>query len=153
MVNRLQAVAMRSQAPLISLLEARKAKFKSFWIINAIEVTGGRFLHNEVAAQQEVMQISIDQPDGIPASLSETEAMPINSVEWNIDRINAPQVWSTYSDTGQGIVVASISTGVQYNHPALVAQYRGNLGEGNFDHNYNWYDPSNICGSVYTLRQ
>ena len=147
-VNRLQAVAMRSQAPLISLLDARKAKFKSFWIINAIEVTGGRFLHNEVAAQQEVMQISIDQPDGIPASLSETEAMPINSVEWNIDRINAPQVWSTYSDTGQGIVVASISTGVQYNHPALVAQYRGNLGGGNFDHNYNWYDPSNICGGT-----
>jgi hypothetical protein len=146
-INRLQAVAMRSQAPLISLLEARKAKFKSFWIVNAIEVTGGRLLHNEVAAQQEVMQISVDQPDGIPAALSETEAIPINSVEWNISHINAPQVWSTYGFTGQGIVVANIATGVQFDHSALVAQYRGNLGGGNFDHNYNWYDPSNTCGA------
>jgi subtilisin family serine protease len=43
-------------------------------------------------------------------------------------------------------VVANIDTGVQYDHTALVNQYRGNLGGGSYDHNYNWYDPSNICG-------
>ena len=53
---------------------------------------------------------------------------------------------STYGDRGEGIVIANIDTGVQYNHPALVGKYRGNLG-GSFDHNYNWYDPSAICGS------
>ena len=39
-----------------------------------------------------------------------------------------PEVWTRYSDRGDGIVVANIDTGVQYNHPALVNQYRGNNG-------------------------
>ena len=42
-------------------------------------------------------------------------------------------------------MVANIDTGVQFNHPALVGKYRGNLGGGNFDHNYNFFDPANIC--------
>jgi hypothetical protein len=67
--------------------------------------------------------------------------------EWNIERINAPQVWSTFSDRGDGIVVANIDTGVRFDHPALVRQYRGNQGGGNFDHNYNWFDPSSVCGA------
>ena len=45
---------------------------------------------------------------------------------------------------GHGIVLMP----PQYNHPALVRQYRGNLGGGNFDHNGNWYDPANICGGT-----
>ena len=54
-------------------------------------------------------------------------------------------MWSTYGARGEGFVVATIDTGVQYDHPALVEQYRGNLGGGVFDHNYNWYDFSNQC--------
>ncbi len=42
-------------------------------------------------------------------------------------------------------MVANIDTGVQYNHPALVSQYRGNLGGGLFSHAGNWYDPANVC--------
>ena len=41
---------------------------------------------------------------------------------------------------------ANIDTGVQFDHPALVNQYRGNLGGGTFDHDYNWWDPTGICG-------
>src|SRR5206468_1046938 len=44
------------------------------------------------------------------------------------------------------IVVANIDTGVQFDHPALVRQYRGNNGDGTFDHNYNWFDPASVCG-------
>ena len=63
-------------------------------------------------------------------------------MEWGVDRINAPQVWSTYNDRGENIVVGNVDTGVLYTHGALVAKYRGNHGGGNFDHNYNWWDPS-----------
>lgn len=41
-------------------------------------------------------------------------------------------------------MVANIDSGVQYDHPALVASYRGNLG-GGFDHAYNWFDPAGVC--------
>ena len=40
---------------------------------------------------------------------------------------------------------ASIDTGAQFDHPALVNQYRGNNGDGTFDHNYNWFDAAGAC--------
>ena len=64
-------------------------------------------------------------------------------------RIGADQVWSAYNNTGRGMVVASIDTGVSYDHPALVRQYRGNQGDGTFGHAFNWLDATNKCsGSV-----
>lgn len=63
----------------------------------------------------------------------------ISAVEWNILRVKAPDVWAM-GITGEGMVVGDNDTGAQYTHPAVVNQYRGNLGGGNFDHNYNWWD-------------
>jgi subtilisin family serine protease len=41
--------------------------------------------------------------------------------------------------TGQGVVVGGADTGYEWNHPALINQYRG--WDGNTaDHDYNWYD-------------
>lgn len=62
---------------------------------------------------------------------------------------DATEVWSGLGSTGQGIVVANLGTGVQFDHPALVNQYRGNHGDS-FDHNYNWYDPAKVCGNPST---
>ena len=49
-------------------------------------------------------------------------------------------MWSQFGVRGEKIVVANIDTGVQYNHPALVNQYRGKKAGGGFNHNYNWFD-------------
>jgi serine protease AprX len=54
---------------------------------------------------------------------------------------------------GNGFVIASADTGVQYDHPAIVQMYRGRNSDGSFSHDYNWYDsihnanPLNPCGS------
>src|SRR5690606_15813165 len=64
----------------------------------------------------------------------------------NIENIRASEAWEAFGTRGEGIVVANIDTGVEFDHPALVNQYRGTQGEGMYDHNYNWFDPSNICG-------
>ncbi len=45
-------------------------------------------------------------------------------IEWNIDKVGAPAVWDMGID-GSGTVVASIDTGVQWDHPALKEKYRG----------------------------
>ena len=44
-----------------------------------------------------------------------------------------------------GLVVASVDTGVDFTHPALVNNYRGNNHDGTFTHDYNWWDPSGLC--------
>ncbi len=145
--NRLEAVANQSQARLRALLAGRGAPHQPFWVVNTIRVTGDQALLDEISQLPEVEQIVADQVFPLPdPSPGQVESV-VNAIEWNIDRINAPQVWSTFGVRGEGIVVANIDTGVEYTHPAVVSQYRGNLGGGNFDHNYNWFDPSNICGS------
>ena len=62
--------------------------------------------------------------------------------------VNADDVWGEFGVTGEGITVANIDTGVQYDHPALVGKYRGNNGDGTFDHNYNWFNAAGSCSRI-----
>ena len=44
-----------------------------------------------------------------------------------------------------------MDTGVQWNHPALKGQYRGwNAVDSTVDHNYNWYNPADLCDDSVT---
>lgn len=85
-----------------------------------------------------LVQIADDQTVTMGSLLSQISAPA--SVEWNIAKIRADDTWSTFGIRGEGVVIGSVETGVKYDHPALISQYRGNLGDGNFDHNYNWFD-------------
>jgi len=100
-----------------------------------------------IAARPEVESVNADKSYAVPKPMPGDEQAKINAVEWGISRIKADQVWSTYNVRGEGIVVANIDTGVLYTHSALSRQYRGNLGSGVFDHNYNWHDPAGACGN------
>jgi subtilisin family serine protease len=142
----LTSLAATTQAGLISDLNKQGVKSKSFWVLNSIQVTSGQAVLDQIRRQTQVKEILANRTFAIPTPSPATLLGRIDAVEWNIARINAPEVWSTFAAHGEGIVVASIDTGVQYDHPALVAQYRGNTGGGNFDHNYNWFDPSGVCG-------
>ena len=58
-------------------------------------------------------------------TVTHSKASP-STTEWGLNAINAPQVWSTFNDRGEGIVISSIDTGVRGSHAALVGHYRGN---------------------------
>ena len=47
---------------------------------------------------------------------------------WGLNRVNAPEVWAQ-GYTGQGVVVAVVDTGVDYNHPDLEANIWVNSNE------------------------
>ncbi len=137
----LRAVAGQSQARLRADLDAWGVPYHPFFIVNALRVTGDEALARKLAARPEVARVVADPAfDGLDDPPPGPPAPPAaNGVEWNIARLNADDVWAL-GYTGQNIVVGSCDTGVDYTHPALVAQYRGNLGGGLFDHDYNWYD-------------
>lgn len=63
----------------------------------------------------------------------------IQSVEWGLQQIGAPAVWAEGID-GTGVVVASLDTGVQGDHPALARKWRGADGS---DPIYSWFDAVN----------
>lgn len=145
--NELKAVADRSQQGVRDFLKGSGIEFKTFLIVNTILVRDAtRPLVMALSKLQDVAFIRGNQsvPLVDPVRRVADTAGQIQAVEWNINMVKAPDVWAT-GNTGQGIVVANIDTGVRYTHEAVVANYRGNLGGGNFDHDYNWFDPSSIC--------
>ncbi|MEV4759098.1 S8 family serine peptidase [Micromonospora sp. NPDC049559] len=148
--RQLTGTAERSQAGLRADLDAKKVDYTSYWIANALQVKGDKALVDAIAARPEVARIEPVKvyPLITPTPSRTTVQAAPNGVEWGLTNIEAPRVWSEYGDRGEGIVVANIDTGVQYDHPAVVGKYRGNLGNGSFDHNYNWFDPAGVCGSA-----
>ncbi len=139
--NRLQGHAEQSQQGVRRLIQESGAAFEPVSVINAVIVQQGDLaLVNRLAARSDVAQIIANRP----IKVEEPQAIPAapEAIEWNIQTVQADQVWKDYDVTGAGIVVANIDTGVQWDHPGLQASYRGWDG-ATAEHNYNWFDPYN----------
>jgi uncharacterized repeat protein (TIGR01451 family) len=153
----LSEVAGRTQPAVLQALNSLQtaghvSRVQSFWIINLIVVHGDSAAARAVAHLPEVAAVYPEMKIELVRPVREDPAAATpQAVEWNIQQIGAEQVWTTYNVTGTGAVVANIDTGVEYTHTALVRQYRGNLGGGNFDHNYNWWDPTFVWPYPYPV--
>ncbi len=142
-VNLLQSTADKSQQRVRAYLDARGVEYESFWINNSILVNSSdQSTFNGLLSFVEIDSLRARrQPLLIEPKTNLPAAAFAATTEPNIQHVGADQVWALGYD-GSGIVVANIDTGVNYTHEALVNQYRGNLGDGTFDHNYNWWDPA-----------
>ncbi|WP_405684401.1 S8 family serine peptidase [Streptomyces sp. NBC_00057] len=143
-----QKQAKTSQANAMKLLKSAGVDHTSFWINNSIQVVGGQELVEKLAALPEVAQINSDEEIKLDTPVAGEAEPTVDAVEWNIDRIEAPRVWNELEVRGEGIVVANIDSGVRYDHPALKNQYRGLNADGTYDHNYNWFDPTQDCDTA-----
>ncbi|MGW1003109.1 S8 family serine peptidase [Streptomyces sp. NPDC002520] len=154
----LRAEAKATQAPLRAFLDRRHVGYQSFWIANTLKVTGDQALVDTLAGRSDVARIvperhyHLDKVEAASIAASTATASVADDTtvtpEWGVKDIGADQVWSQYDDRGEGVVIANVDSGVQYNHPALVGNYRGNLGGGVFSNDYNWYDPTGQCASA-----
>jgi subtilisin family serine protease len=138
--NTLREVANRTQGPIVRMLESLGVPHQSFYIVNMIEVTGNRTLMEQLAARADVARIDANPHvrTPLPHSNAVDNSKHIDTVEWNIARVQAPDVWAL-GYTGVGYVVGDADTGVQWDHPALKPHYRGWDGQ-NVNHDYNWQD-------------
>ncbi|PWK48739.1 subtilisin family serine protease [Actinoplanes xinjiangensis] len=140
--------AARSQRGLRKLLTSRGADFDTYWIADTVRVTGDADLLADVAARPEVKAVLPDTPVTLPAPAAGAVQATVDAVEWNVDRIGAPRVWNENDVRGRGVVVANIDTGVQFDHPALAAGYRGWQADGSVTHDYHWFDPTGLCAGA-----
>jgi subtilisin family serine protease/N-acetylneuraminic acid mutarotase len=142
----LRETAQASQAEIRQQLDQRQVDYQAFWATNAIYVHSGEpALAQQFAISPEVEGLYAPVGYELIEPLPSQVERQVTALEWGIANINADDVWDQFGVRGEGITVASIDTGVQFDHPALVAQYRGNLGDGTFDHNYNWFDAAGAC--------
>ena len=125
LMEELVATADRTQASILSALRNAGAEYRAYWVANMIWVRGSGSEIEALAARAEVARI-LDNPrvamtPPVPAVAQQTA---IAAVEDNLTLVGAPEVLGL-GYTGEGAVVASADTGVQWNHPALKNQYGG----------------------------
>ncbi len=148
----LWATAERSQAPLRAWLAQRGIWHRPYYIVNAILVRGDRALVEELSHRPGVLRIEGNPVvhNDLPEPAARDAGDRGDAVEWGIARTHAPAAWAM-GFSGQGVVIGGQDTGVDWDHPALINQYRGWSGS-TADHDYNWHDavhgsPFNPCGS------
>ncbi|TQS74323.1 S8 family serine peptidase, partial [Ornithinibacillus gellani] len=147
-VSELKSVALETQANVVSFLESQEAagaveSFHSYHIVNGIAVTATKEIAEQIAAFSEVDKILPNEERRLLGATITKEPTPkstLENVEWNVERVQAPQVWSMGID-GSGTVVGSLDSGVQWDHPALMEKYRGyDSATGEVDHTYSFHD-------------
>ncbi|MGV3487087.1 MAG: S8 family serine peptidase [Tuberibacillus sp.] len=161
-VNALRATANETQAALVKYLDGEKKagtvkNYESFYIVNGMGVTATKEVMDKLASFPEVEKLLPNETRQLNPVATDVKANPkaktettTGNVEWNIDRVGAPAVWNMGID-GTGVVVASIDTGVQWDHPALKEKYRGyNPANPNQPNNeLNWFDAVSGQSSPY----
>ena len=140
----LTELASRSQGELLAEIEhqisaGQVGDYLSYWVVNAVYLSGASTDallsladRPDVGLVGENLKLEIPEPET-------PESAPQATVGWNVQQVGADQVWADFGITGAGVVVANIDTGVAFNHPALINQYRGTV---TGTHDYNWYDPT-----------
>lgn len=144
-LTELKANAHQTQEPLLELLKQEKQKgnvkkYKSYHVINAISFTGSKEVIEKIASFKEVKKIYLDEVRHLVKDTDLTNTSSDENVQWNVSQVLAPQAWELGID-GTGTVVASIDSGVRWDHPALKEKYRGyNAAEGTVEHQYSFFD-------------
>lgn len=143
LVNKLDAHAKTSQAQLDVVFAQESStgtplfsKTEQFWVTNQRYIKDATIeLVEKLAAISTIGEIREEQILPLPKITIESTANTTANVlanEWGVTKISAPSVWAA-GNTGVGIVVSSIDTGVLYTHEALKNNWRSS---------YGWYDPT-----------
>jgi subtilisin family serine protease len=132
--------AASSQAGVRYELSKAGIPFRSLYIVNGLAVRGDLALARRLAVFGEVASI-VGDPSvrGVERDVLAPPATPDAGVEWGVNRIEADKVWTLDGIRGEGVVVASADTGVEWTHPAIIAKYRGWNGS-TASHDFNWFD-------------
>jgi hypothetical protein len=144
--HELRRVSERAQASIRELLGRREVRHRSFLAGNEIYVWGGSpSLALSLAQRPEVAMLRAPRTHriGEVREVEPTASFGSRAVGWGIADSGGEQFWSAFGVQGDGIVVAEMTTGVEWNHPALDQAFRCG---GNPADPACWFDPSNICG-------
>ena len=161
----LRETAEQSQANAKGLLAARGIRHQTFIAGNELYVWGSnldaaysiaalpevkairetRLYHIDPVATQSSGPLEVAGMGNLTAlsQVASTDA-EIQALAWGISYTRADDFWSTFGFQGEGIKVAGIDTGVQWDHPALDQSFAC---PGDPTNPACWSDPSNICGA------
>jgi subtilisin family serine protease len=139
----LTQTAARTQDGLLADLVRRGVEHRPFWIANMVWVRADAEDLAAIARRSDVKRLAAN-PSVSQSALWPERPHPEKGgdtpegIEASLTHVGAPALWSA-GLRGEGIVVAGQDTGYDWDHPALLTQYRGFDGVTP-NHNYNWHD-------------
>jgi serine protease AprX len=138
--QQLQYHARASQSRVRQWLEEGGYVFRPFCVANVIYAELDDAMADRLSRLEEVVAIQANPVFRMPEVGPEPSMDQARDLElpWGITLIGADQVWAM-GYRGQGVVIGSHDTGVEWSHPALIRNYRGWNGS-DADHHYHWHD-------------
>ena len=143
LVNELKTFAEKEQQEVLSILtaEQRGSKVRNVschWLANYIncETTADVIYH--ISQHPDVYIIGYNEEKVLISNNYSERAEDVNGMTENITKVNADDIWNM-GYTGDGVIVAVIDSGVNYNH-VDVADHLWDGGEEFPNHGYNTYD-------------
>lgn len=132
-ITLLQEKAAATQTPILASLQQSTAIIKentqALWITNMILAEAKPSLIIEMSQREDIDWIEWDADAKLETYSEGTDECAkqssVNGVEPGLKAIKAPFMWKL-GYTGNGKVLMSIDTGVDYTHPAINSQWRGN---------------------------
>ena len=151
-VKELKAFSEKSQNDVISILKSAESKgtaskIKSHWLSNSINCTISKELVYILSEHKDIAMIGLDVDKKLVCSENPQKVESMRGLTENITHVNADDVWAE-GYTGEGVVVAVLDSGVNYNHVDL-ADHLWDGGEEFPNHGYNCRDDNHETMDYY----
>ncbi|MEJ2345789.1 MAG: S8 family serine peptidase [Gammaproteobacteria bacterium] len=128
-IKALRDKAAQSLEPLrVVLNQGKVRRMRDLWLINGVAATVPAHRVGALANKPWVGNISLDMTLAAPTVTYGVTSTP----GWNLAAVAAPDLWQQ-GFTGQGVVVATLDSGVDTYHPDVGSRWRGGSNS--------WFDP------------
>ena len=137
-----KAFCQASQSDVIDFLSSYKDEvndIKQFWTFNGLSCVVTDEVASQLAERHDVAYVYRDESRQMIPEMGEAKPMTSRDNAWHVDKVNAPAVWSYNGSTGyngDGVVVAVVDSGVDYNHVDIA----GSMWNGGSEFPHHGYD-------------
>ena len=144
-INDHKAFCETSQAEVMAFLQGLKGEVDDihpFWSFNGFACDASEGVIQLLESRRDVSVVYHDEPRRMIPENENPQPVSSKDLAWHVNKVNAPAVWNYNGSsgyTGNGVIVAVLDTGVNYNHIDIA----GSLWDGGSAYPHHGYDVVN----------